>query len=160
MADPTTDALIQLTKVFQNLQVTSHRGARSNDFFKGFQGSISGTTPFDVWTPSPNRYVLRGFSIAAIVRELLVTPGTIGAFQMAFIDSGSSTIVAPIGSYVNDSAQDAFITGPNGVPFTLDLQEGVRGSVLGSKLQITTGNDIGGGSIRFTGVVWGSEVTS
>lgn len=156
-ADPIADALARLVTALQGgLQVTERSGVAS-DIYVPFQNSVTGTTAFTCWTPSAGRrYVLRGFHMVAIVREVLVTPGTIGAHALFFQDGTGATPVCPIGVYPNDAPQDTVIRSGDAPP--VDLGTGIRGSVIDSPLKIATGNDIGAGSIRFTGVVWGTEV--
>lgn len=170
MADPDLiRALSDLTLAVRGgLQMTTRSGDRSSDQFVAFQGAIGnggggGSTTAVVWTPSAGtRYVLKGFAITAIVRTTLAATSN---HALYFYDSsGTSIVVAPIASYVATQVAAAaaatdlspILTGANG-PLQVDLCEGVKGSAINTTLNITTGNDIGTGIIRYTGVLWGSE---
>lgn len=140
------------------VQMTT-RSASASDIFYPFQGSVTGTTPFDVWVPaSTKRYILRGFQCVAIVKVVLVT-GASNAHALYFKDSaspGAGGTICAIGPYATNAAVDTVIR--SGDAPQMEFGPGIPGSALGTKLQIASGNDIGSGVIRFTGVVWGVEV--
>jgi len=162
MSDPDLiRALSELTRsIAGGLQVSTRSADRSNDVFIGIQGSVTGTVAATVWTPATGKsYLLRGFSISAIVRTVL--PAGTSAHALFLHDSLSAMqIVAPVGMYPDVAALSTYVTGNGGAPFTLDLRDGVRGSGVGTTLKLATGNDIGAGIIRFTGVLWGTEVNA
>lgn len=155
--DPVADAINRLANTLAGqVQVTTLPGATGRNIFQGFVGSaITGTTAATIWTPNTGkRFVLRGFSITAIVRDVLAAakPGT-----LYFHDSSSSTqVIAPCGAFDATAAAGTIITGANG-PYTLNLHEGVRGSAVDTTLKLAASLDIGSGVIRYCGVVWGIE---
>ncbi len=126
--------------------------------FIPFESSITGTGVFDVWVPVGRRYVLRGYAISAVVNVALL-PGATASGRFRFVDSGTTNCVAPVAVYGStgsaSSAIDVSMTGSQ--PLVVNLHEGIRGSVIGSKLQLDCSNDIGAGVIRFCGLVWGIE---
>lgn len=153
------DGVRDLVRLFSTpLVVTTFDSTTSREVFLGFSGNdVIGTTKATLWTPSTGRrFVLRGFSITAVVQTVLAAsdPST-----LRLTDSGNTTTVAPVGSYDATAAAGTIITGSAG-PLTVNLHEGVRGSVVGSTLQLTASNDIGTGRIRYAGVVWGIEETA
>jgi hypothetical protein len=135
------------------------RSATASDIYQPFIGAaIAGTTAVTIWTPNAGRrFVLRGFAITAIVRDVLVAakPGT-----LYFHDSSSSTtVIAPVGSFDATAAAGTIITGSAG-PFMLDLGSGVRGKAVDTTLKLAASLDIGAGVIRYCGAVWGVEETA
>lgn len=153
--DPVADALGRLVVAIQaGLQMTTRSGIAANTF-QAFQNNVTGTTAFTVWTPSTGkRYVLRGWSCIAVVKTVLVT-GAGAAHTLFFKDGTGAFPVAPICPYVSNAAVDTILRAD---PAPVLLDSGIAGSVVDSPLTIATGNDIGTGVIRFTGVVWGVEI--
>jgi len=149
-------ALSDLTLAVRGgLQMTT-RSASASDIYQPFIGAaITGTTAATIWTPSTGRrFVLRGFAITAIVRDVLAAakPGT-----LYFHDSSSaSTVICPVGSFGATDAAGTILTGTAG-PFTIDLGSGVRGTAIDTTLKLAASLDIVGGVIRYCGVVWGTE---
>lgn len=157
MSDPDLiRALSDLTLAVRGgLQMTT-RSATASDIYQPFIGAaITGTTAATIWTPSTGRrFVLRGFAITAIVRDVLAAakPGT-----LYFHDSSSSSVViCPVGSFDATAAAGTILTGSAG-PFVLNLGSGVRGTAVGNSLKLAASLDIVGGVIRYAGVVWGVE---
>ena len=157
MTDPDLiRALSDLTLAVRGgLQMTIRSGTAS-DIYQPFIGAaITGTTAVTIWTPSTGkRFVLRGFAITAIVRDVLAAakPGT-----LYFHDSSSSTtVICPVGSFGATDAAGTILTGTAG-PFTIDLGSGVRGTAVDTTLKLAASLDIGSGVIRYSGVVWGTE---
>lgn len=160
MSDPELiRALSDLTLAVRGgLQVT-RRDADSSSIYQGFVGSaITGTTAATIWTPNTGRrFVLRGFAITAVVRDILAAakPGL-----LYFHDSSSSTqVIAPVAAFDATAAVGTILTGSSG-PFVLDLGSGVRGSAVDTTLKLAASLDIVGGVIRYAGVVWGVEETA
>lgn len=156
--DPVADAINRLAGTLAGqVQVTTTPGATGRNIFQGFIGdSITGTTAVVVWTPSKGkRFVLRGFSITAIVKTVLAA-ANVGTLY--FHDSsGASVVVAPCGAFAATAAAGTIITGSDSGPLTVNLHEGVRGSAVDTTLKLAASLDIGSGVIRYCGVVWGIE---
>lgn len=161
MADPELiRALSDLTLVIRGGLLTTTRDANDSNTYIPFKDEITGTGTFDVWTPVGTRYVLRGYAITAVVKDALA-PGATAPGHLYFVDSGTTNAVAPVASYgatgSTTAAQDYVLTGANG-PVVMYLGAGIPGSAVGSKLQLDCSNNINAGTIRFSGVVWGTEV--
>lgn len=143
-----------VTVIKAGLSMTTQSRFASNTF-QPFQTSVTGTTAATIWTPlQGKRYVLRGFSCVAVVKEVLVT-GATSANALFFKDGTGATIVTTICPYASNAAADTILRA-DCAPVLLD--SGIPGSVVDSPLTIATGNSIGTGVIRFTGVVWGVEI--
>ena len=154
-------ALRELNRTLsQPTQVTTSSGDRSNDVFRPFQdtGTITGTTGLDVWDPGAGkRFVCRGGIITAVVSTVLAAANEGTLF---FADSGTGKVVAPIGPFAAAATVVTVITGNFVGPFQFDLREGVKGSVLGAKVQIKSSIDLGSGVIAVAGILWGTEVNA
>lgn len=133
--------------------------------YRGFSGTITGTTALTVWNPPTGlRFKLKGFAITGIVRTLLASTNEVLVW---FGDSADSNrVVAPIAALPVDVAASTHIfgnaaSGTAGAggnhPFVCDLGSGRLGSSDTANLVITS-DDIGSGVISFAGVVWGDEV--
>lgn len=138
------------------LQMTTRLATASDVFVPFSDGStITGTTALDVWNPGASkRFVMRGGYVVAIVSTVLAAANEI---TLNFIDSGSGKVIAPIGAAAAAGAAALIITGSTIGVLRLDLAEGVRGSVLGAKVQIKPSADISTGVITVSGIVWGVE---
>lgn len=154
-------ALRELNRTLsQPTQVSTSSGDRSNDVFYPFQdtATITGTTGLVVWpTGAGKRFVCRGGMVTAIVETVLAatTEGT-----LFFADSGTGKVVAPIGAFGATGAAASLLSGALAGPFVFDLKDGVKGSVLGAKVQIKTSLSIVTGVIAVAGILWGTEVTA
>lgn len=139
-----------------------------SDVYRGFSGSITGTTPLKVWEPADGKkFLLKGYAVAGIVSPdvLAASAGVL----IYFSDGGNSeAVVAPIATIHKTAAADvtAFATGGSGTsvtgtPVVINLGSGRRGSVAGSSgpLNITTDITIGTGDIKLVGVAWGRETS-
>jgi hypothetical protein len=138
------------------LQMTT-RAATASDVFVPFSdgATITGTTALDVWDPGASkRFVMRGGIVTAVVATVL---GAADEITLNFIDSGSGKVIAPIGSASATGAAALIISGALSGPLQFSLDSGVRGSVLGAKVQIKPSADIVAGVIRVSGIVWGAE---
>ena len=137
------------------LQMTTRSGTASEIYQPFIGAAINGTTAATIWTPSTGkRFVLRGFAITAIVRDTLVAakPGT-----LYFHDSSSSSVViCPVGSFGATDAAGTILTGTAG-PFTIVLRRAVPATATDTTLKLAASLDIGTGTIRYCGVVWGTE---
>ena len=139
-----------------------------SDVYKGFSGSITGTTALTVWTPnSGKRFLLKGYAIAGIVGP--TNPIAAASCVLLYLADGgmSNGVVAPIATIHKDGAINvtAFAAGNTGTsvtgtPVVVNLGSGRKGSAGGSSgpLRITTDIDISTGTIKLVGVVWGREI--
>lgn len=129
--------------------------------YKGFTGTLTGTTGVDAWTPDTGkRFLLKGYAVTGIVSTDLLAASA--GVLLYFADSNTSSVVAPIAALAKTAAAETSVivgaSGAVGQPVVVHLGSGRQGSVANAKLQVKTDITIGTGDIKVVGVVWGNEV--
>ena len=126
---------------------------RWSNVFRPFYSAsaITGTSQLTVWDPAVGKkFVLKGFSITAVVRTTLAAanPKILG-----FFDNATS-------AYVCDAGISFFGTAPIGTWFTAsrDLAEGIPSAAADNNLILGVPGDLTTGVIEVMGCVWGEEI--
>lgn len=134
-------------------QANRYAEQHSSDIYIPFEDktTITGTATASIWTPkSGYKFRLRGFDINAVIRTTLAAGGSHGMLQL--LDNSASDPLCVITTVQG--------TEPAGNAFHkyLDLGNGILSGAADRVLKIGVGENILGGIVMVSGVVWGTEV--